>query len=306
MLPLFNSLYDLTEYFSSEDDCLNYLENIRWGKKQECPHCYHDKLYKLQGKNKRFKCAKCRKQFSVKVGTIFEDTKVELKKWFIAIYLHSSHKKGISSIQLGKDIGVTQKTAWFMLQRIRYALEDDSPEQLTDTIEVDETYVGGKNKNRHKDKKVPFSQGRSYKDKTPVFGMIQRGGKVMARVVPDVKGNTLKKIIFEKVKQGACINSDEWFAYTGLSRWYKHRVVCHGKKQYVDGENHTNTIEGFWSHLKRGIFGVYHWVSRKHLQGYVNEFVFRYNTRLLSEYGKFNMVLSSSIGKRLKYQNLIE
>lgn len=169
----FNSLLEVYDYFSDEQKCLDYLATQRWDGEIICPHCNHNKIYAFQDK-KRFKCAKCRQQFTAKVGTIFEDSKVAMRKWFIAIYLVTSHKNGISSHQLAKDIKVTQKTAWFMLQRIRFGLGANvDTDELEGTIELDETFVGGKNKNRHADKKVENSQGRSFKDKTPVMGMLQ-------------------------------------------------------------------------------------------------------------------------------------
>jgi Transposase and inactivated derivatives len=300
----FNSLIELVEYFKDEQTCIDYLACKRWDDKPCCPHCGCEKVYCFSD-GQRYKCSKCRKQFTVRIGTIFEYSKISLKKWFIAIYLITSHKKGISSHQLARDLKVTQKTAWFILHRIRYALgQCDLDIQLDNDVEVDETYVGGKNKNRHWDKKVKNSQGRSCKDKTPVFGMVERGGMVVARVVPNVKGSTLKNIIKDTVKETARLMTDEYVGYIGLEKMYDHYVVNHGRGQYVDGDSYTNTMEGFWSLLKRGVIGIYHSLSRKHLQRYCDEFVFRYNTRKLKEGERMNKMLSLC-QVRLTYKKLI-
>jgi transposase-like protein len=227
-----------------------------------------------------------------------------LQKWFLAIWLVTSHKKGISSLQLGRDLDITQKSAWFMLQRIRKCFGIDNDVQLSNEVEVDETYVGGKNKNRHANKKFKNSQGRSAKDKTPVVGMVERGGKVTARTVENVKSVTLTAEIIRNVKESATLYSDEWLGYKGVSRIYDHSIVKHNQGQYVNGRVHTNTIEGFWSLLKRGIFGIYHFTSKKHLQMYVDEFVFRYNTRKHTENERFNLLLCN-IENRITYKELI-
>lgn len=208
--------------------------------------------------------------------------KSNFKKWFLAIWLVTCHKKGISSLQLARDIHVTQKTAWFMLQRIRNCFGSDNDGDLDGTVEIDETFVGGKNKNRNKDKKVPMSQGRSFKDKTPVFGMLQRGGRLIAKVVSDTSIKNLAPRIFQHIKLGSTIYTDEW-NYGNLSKYFTHRFIRHAAKVYVNGDIYTNTIEGFWGIFKRGIVGIYQSVSRKHLQKYVDEFVFRYNPRKHSE-----------------------
>ncbi|MDH6305179.1 transposase-like protein [Parabacteroides sp. PF5-5] len=301
----FNSLIELTDYLRDEMDCIMYLSKKRWGDNTVCPHCGCEKVYSFSD-GIRYKCSHCRKQFTVKVGTIFEGSKVSLRKWFIAIYLITSHKKGISSYQLAKDIDVTQKTAWFMLHRIRYALSQaDLDIELENDVEIDETYVGGKNKNRHWNKKVKHSQGRSTEDKTPVFGMIERNGKVIAMVVPDVKGKTLKDIIRRMVKDTARIISDEYIGYSGLEKIFRQHVyVQHGAGQYVIGDIYTNTIEGFWSIAKRAIIGIYHCLSPKHLQRYFDEFTFRYNTRKMKEGERVNKMLSLCY-VRMTYQNLV-
>ena len=283
-----------------EDACKKHLALSRWGDTAICPYCECDKCYTTK---ERYKCSKCQKSFSVIVGTIFHDSKIPLYKWYTLIYLITCHKKGISSIQASKDIGVSQKTAWYMLHRIRNTFSENGYKtKLNKTVECDETFVGGKNKNRHWNKKVKNSQGRSFKDKTPVFGMLERGGNIRAQKVPDTKKKTLEPIIYANIKKGAKVMTDEWSAYNDLHYDFTHKIVNHSRGQYVIGKAHTNTIEGFWSLFKRGILGIYHNVSRKHLDMYVNEFTFRYNNRKKSTEHRMKKVLTST--QRLSYKKL--
>lgn len=294
---------DLLQAFPDEQSCINHLERRRWNGNVISPFDETSKVYKC--KNNRYRCKNTGKYFNVKTQTLFDSSNVPLRKWFVAIWLLISHKKGISSIQLSKDIGVTQRTAWFMLHRIRKCLGVDNDGKLDQTVESDETFVGGKNKNRHADKKVKYSQGRSFKDKTPVIGIIERETKRMiARTIPSTGRKNLHGFIHNHVAPGARLMTDEWLGYRGLGYHYDHKVVDHGKKQYVDGEAHCNTVEGSWSILKRMIIGIYHYTSRKHLQQYVHEFVFRYNTRSYSEQERFNFMLSF-MGNRLTYNQLV-
>lgn len=298
----FNTLLDLIKTFPDEQSCIDHLESLRWADSNVVsPFVPSSKVYKC-AKN-RYRCKDTGKYFNVKTATLFDNSKIELQKWFLAIWLVTSHKKGISSIQLSKDIGVTQKTAWFMLQRIRNCFGFDNDNNLSNEVEVDETYVGGKNKNKHNAKKVEGTQGRSVKDKAPVFGMVERGGKLNAKCVDDVTIRTLTKEIVRYVND-ATVYSDEWLGYNALKRIYDHQFIKHGAGQYVNGRVHTNTIEGFWSLLKRGIVGIYHFTSVKHLQKYVDEFVFRYNTRNGNEVSRFNLLLSNT-ENRLTYKGLI-
>ena len=225
---------------------------------------------------------------------------MDLQKWFLAIWLVTSHKKGISSLQLGRDLDITQKSAWFMLQRIRNCFGISNDDQLDNEVEADETFVGGKDKNRHVNKKI--KNGGS--EKTPVVGMVERGGNVKAKAIPNTTYQTLSKELILNVKSGAKLYTDEYVSYKGMGRVYDHKVVKHSSHQYVNGRVHTNTIEGFWSILKRGIFGIYHFTSKKHLQLYVDEFVFRYNTRKGSENTRFNLLLANT-ERRLTYKELI-
>lgn len=303
--PKFTNLIQLTQYFSDEANCSTYLEQLRWNGAPACPYCNHTKIYRF-GNGKIFKCAKCRKKFSATVGTIFENTKISLQKWFVAIYIASSHKKGVSSLQLAKDLGVTQKTAWFMLHRIREMLTTNNPLLLCNHVEVDETFIGGRATNKHKKVRDELKKaGTGYIHKVPVLGFLQRGGNVQTYIPTGVSGLILKPIIRENIQPGSILMTDGFGAYSGLNKDYQHEVINHEKDEYVRGEFHTNSIEGFWSQLKRGIYGIYHQVSPKHLHRYCNEFAYRYNTRRQTEVERFDHAIRQS-GKRLKYQNLIK
>lgn len=285
-----NSIMDLFTMFPDEQDCIEYMEFIRWGSLVISPFDSDSKVYKC--KNNKYYCVRSNKYFNVKTGTFLENTKVSMKKWFVAIWLITSYKKGISSLQLGREISVTQKTAWGMLNKIREAFSINTDcDQVDGEVEIDETFVGGKNKNRHKNKKVKNSQGRSYKDKTPVFGILQRGGKVRTIVVPDTKSKTLNPIIKGCIKPGSTLYTDEW-NYGDISRHYNHRNVNHSANFYANGDLHTNSIEGFWSIAKKAVNGTYHYISKKHMQGYFDEFCYRYNTRNISPCERFHLLLS--------------
>lgn len=240
----FKSILDLIKAFPDEQTCINHLEILRWNGNVISPFDEASTVYKCKGN--KYKCKNTGKYFNVRTATLFDNTKIELQKWFLAIYIVTSHKKGISSLQLAKDIDVTQKTAWFMLQRIRacFGLDNLKPE-MVDNTQLDETFVGGKNKNRHADKKVANSQGRSFKDKSPVMGMLSNG-MVQASVIPDTKAEHIQPIILHTIPFNTTIISDEWHAYTGLGKAYKHEIVDHRAKEYVnDCGFTTNSLEGF-------------------------------------------------------------
>lgn len=306
----FNSFADMLEVFPTEGKYREYLEEIIWKGKPVCPHCgvKNKEHYKLKVKGEfkgQYKCKDCRERFTIRKGTVLESSPIPIRKWFIAMYIFTSHKKGLSSTQLAKDLGLTQKSAWFMLHRIRSIFSTNQTEKFTGIIQSDESFIGGKNKNRHADKKVKDSQGRSTKDKTPVFGLLnQQEGIVNINVVSDTKAKTLKPIIEQMVEKGAIVVTDEWGAYKGLSDNFQHEVVKHNEGQYMNNGFHTNSIEGFWSLFKRGIYGIYHFTSKKHLSRYTDEFSYRYNTRQLLDKDRFILSLNKIDG-RLTYQQLI-
>ena len=298
----FKSVRELLKVFSTEKKCENFLKKVRWGNEVVSPYDNTAKVYKCS--RNRFRCAKTGKDFNVKTGTMFENTKIELRTWFLAIYIITTHKKGISSMQLAKDLNVTQTTAWFILHRIRNCFKIENNIVLDNDVEIDETYVGGKNKNRHKNKKVKNSQGRSMKDKVAVLGMVERNGKLIARIVDDVQAGTLTKEILKSVKKSANIYTDEWLGYKDIHKYYNHEIVNHGAREFVSGNAYTNNMECFWGILKRGIIGIYHFTSKKHLQKYLDEFVFRFNTRYNSAEETFEHLLTN-MTVRTRYKDLI-
>lgn len=298
----FNSIIEITQLFRDEAICIEYLELMRWSDGVVSPFDSTSKVYKC--KNGKYRCKNTGKYFNVKTGTLFDNTKIPLQKWFLAIWLVTSHKKGVSSLQLSRDIDVTQKSSWFMIKRIQNCFGVENNNILDGDCEADESYIHGKNKNRHAHKKIKDSQGRSPKGKAIVFGTIQRGGKLNARKVSDVRAQTLTKEIIQDIKSSANLYTDEWLGYNSVNKIYNHFIVKHNAGEYVRGDAHTNTIEGVWSILKRVIFGIHHSVSKKHLQLYIDSVVFRYNTRKLSEQAKINILLQNT-SYRLKYDDLI-
>ena len=284
------NIIQVYKQFPTQEDCITHLEKVRWNGKPKCPYC---KSLRVTPNEHRYHCNACNTSFSVTVGTIFHKTKVDFQKWFLAISLVLNAKKGISARQLARDIEVNKNTAWYMLMRIRKAMREYG-DLLEGIIEADETYIGGKNKNKHWDDKDKGSQGRSTKSKTPVIGVIQRGGKVKAQKARNVTARTLQTFIKANAKAGSHIMTDEWLSYKGLdTKNFKHSFVKHGQGEYVNGQIYTNTMENFWALLKRGIFGQYHQLSDRHLQRYIDEFCFRFNNR--GNENVFNEVLLQAV-----------
>lgn len=288
------------DIFLNEDKAREYLERLRWPNGANCPHCNAVGAYRLQPKadskrpvrNGVWKCKACRKQFTVTVGTIFEDSHIPLYQWLSAIQFLCSSKKGISAHQLHRMLHITYKSAWFMAHRIRYAMgQPPLSEKLLGIVEADETYIGGK---------ACGKRGRGAENKIPVFALVQRGGDVRSFKTERVTAKNLKAMIRENVTKDSTIMTDEFLAYNGLDKEFAgHQTVNHGIKEYVRGNAHVNTAEGYFSILKRGIIGTYHHVSKQHLDQYLNEFNFRYNSRKVDDEFRMILAVDGTKGKRL-------
>ncbi len=298
------TLLEAIRYFSDPDVCVEYVAKLRWPHGPVCPRCDGTEHSYLTTR-RLWKCKGCKKQFSVKLGTIFEDSPIGLDKWLAAVWLIANSKNGVSSHELGRAIGITQKSAWFVLHRIRLAMQSGSFDKLDGEVEVDETFIGGKARNMHKAERVRKITGTGGKDKAVVVGTRQRGGgEVRAAVVPNTKRQTLQGHVRENVEPGATVYSDSLRSYAGLDADYAHKVVDHAV-EYVCGQVHTNGIENFWALLKRGLHGTYVSVEPYHLFRYLDERMFTYNERALSDLGRFATVLGCVAGRRLTYAALI-
>lgn len=309
---MFKNLRELAANMNDEAKCREYLAKQRWPDGIViCPHCGHNKSYVIEN-GKKYKCGSktCYKKFSVKVGTIFEASNIPLTKWFVAVYLCTAHKKGVSSYQLGRDIGVSQKCAWFMLHRIREMMRPKQEVILDNIVEVDSSYIGGKtsNMNKFRRKQLKESGKPPIETKTMVVGMIERGGNL--KLVPGGRGfesvSSVHPVVYNNIDKDAVLITDNSGCYSGLKKDFAgHETVNHANNEYVrDGVIHTNTIEGAFSHLKRSIFGVYHKVTIKHLSRYCEETAFRYNLRKMKDADRFTVALQLTPG-RLDWKTLI-
>jgi transposase-like protein len=298
------NLSTLGKHFSNEDAARELLESLRWPNGPACPHCGGDAPYKLTpkatskapGRKGLWKCRACRKQFTVTVGTIFEHSHLPISKWLLAIHLLSASKKGMSAHQLHRMLGVTYRASWFMAHRLREAMSSE-PMQLTGIVEADETYVGGPRRRR------VGRPGPNDPVKTPVMALVERGGRVRAFPIERVTGENIQRIMRREVSLDAHVMTDELHAYDGCSMGFRqHSTIKHSDGSYVRGEISTNTVEGFFGLLKRGIIGSFHHVSKGHLGRYVNEFAFRYNGRKMSDADRAAMIVTGAEGKRLTYR----
>lgn len=301
------TLLEAVRYFSVREHCNDFMREIKWpGGKIICPKCGNDSCHELPSRPGTIKCnrANCQKQFSYKVGTIFEDSPLGLDKWFVAVWSIANCKNGISSHELGRAIGVTQRTAWFMLHRIRLAMESDTFTKLRGEVESDETYVGGRAKNMHAKKREKKITGRGGANKKPVQAIVQRDGEVRTFVVDHTDAGTLCGNIMRNVERDSFIYTDENPTVDGLSAAFHHGVVNHSNGEYVRGRIHINSAENFFSLLKRALKGTYISISTWHLFRYCQEQGFRFNHRQLGDAGRFLNAIKGIVGKRLTYREL--
>jgi transposase-like protein len=305
------TLQEAIRYFSDEQVCIDTIAQLRWPNGPVCPKCEGKEHYYL-ATQKRWKCKECYKQFSVKVGTIFEDSAITLDKWLTALWMLVNCKNGISSYEVGRDLGITQKSAWFVLHRLRLALQNGSVEQLGGKgkhIEADETFVGGAARFMHSARRKRMITETGPKDKTAVMGILERDGEVRATVIGNRRKHALQAQIRAHVKAGSAIYTDALMSYMGLKeQGFEHQVIDHAEK-YVDGKVHTNGLENFWSLVKRGLKGTYISVEPFHLFRYLDEQVYRYNNRgskeiPLNDGDRFRKALSQIAGKRLTFEEV--
>lgn len=299
------TLTDAIRHFASPDNCREYLVSRRWPNGVACPTCGGKTVYFDSSRNGwECKTRHPQRKFTLKTGTIFEDSALGLDKWLPAVWMIANMKNGVSSHELARSLGVTQKTAWFMLHRIRLALQNNSGGKLGGEVEVDETFIGGKARNMHIAQRKRRITGTGGKDKTAVMGILQRDGSIRTVVVENRKKKTLHTTIDKHVEAGAALYSDDLRSYDGLPSKYAHQIIDHAVK-YVDGQVHTNGLENYWSLLKRGLSGTYVSVEPFHLFRYLDEQAFRFNNRKDSDAARFDEAVRGIVGRRVTYQDLI-
>jgi transposase-like protein len=302
------SLIEAVRYFADVDVCLSFLVNLRWPDGVLCPHCGNEK-HSFLSTRRIWKCSACKKQFSIKVGTIFEDSPISLGKWLPALWMVANCKNGISSYEMARALGVTQKTAWFMLHRIRLAMQSRSFTKMSGEVEADESFIGGKARNRGhilRRYRTPI-KGHARTKMTAVMGLLERGdagaSRVRTKVVKNVRRASLAPEIQEHVEPGTVVLTDSLQSYFGLSQNFVHEVINHAES-YARGRVHTNGLENFWSLLKRTIKGTYVNVEPFHLFRYLDEQTHRFNTRELPDAARFVLTLGQIVGRRLTYRAL--